>query len=75
MFSLTRATQALIVANVLFYLTEAIFGSDTVSTLALWPIGPNFGFCRISGAWLRKATSLTIFSNSEAVELVGCGHG
>ena len=38
-------------------------------------LGDIDGFCRISGAWLRKATSLTTFSNSEAVELVGCGHG
>lgn len=35
----------------------------------------NSGFCRVSGVWSRKATSLTTISNGEAVELLSGGHG
>lgn len=43
MFSLPPVTQALILINALvFFLAEAVLGSSITSSLALWPLGPQF---------------------------------
>lgn len=42
MFSLPPVTQALIVINALVFLADAVLGSSITSSLALWPLGPQF---------------------------------
>lgn len=42
MFSLPPVTQALIVINVLVFFAETVLGGQFVSSLALWPPGPQF---------------------------------
>jgi membrane associated rhomboid family serine protease len=42
MFSLPPVTRALIVINVLVFLGEFVTGGSVTSSLALWPLGPQF---------------------------------
>ena len=42
MFSLPPVTQTLIIINVLVFLAEAMLGASVTSSLALWPLGPQF---------------------------------
>ncbi|MEO8653640.1 MAG: rhomboid family intramembrane serine protease [Ramlibacter sp.] len=42
MFSMPPLTQGLIVLNALVFLAETALGGDFVSSLALWPLGPQF---------------------------------
>lgn len=42
MFGLPPVTQSIIIVNVLVYLLEMTVGSNLISSLALWPLGPEF---------------------------------
>jgi len=42
MFYLPPVTQALLIINVLVFGAEAVLGSSVSSSLALWPLGPQF---------------------------------
>src|ERR1035437_1300438 len=42
MFYLPPVTQALLIINVLVFGAEALLGNSISSSLALWPLGPQF---------------------------------
>jgi membrane associated rhomboid family serine protease len=71
MYRLPPITQGIIIANVLIFLLEPIFGIDLTSIFALWPLGPQFQLWQILTYAFLHGNLMHISFNMLAVYMFG----
>lgn len=71
MFAIPPVTQALLIANVVIFLAEAIAEEALIGLFALWPIGPSFYPWQLVTYSFLHGSMLHLFFNMLALYMFG----
>src|SRR5688500_5716265 len=71
MFALPPVTQALLIANVVVFLAEAVAEEALIGLFALWPIGPSFYRWQLVTYSFLHGSMLHLFFNMLALYMFG----
>ena len=71
MFAIPPVTRALLIANVVIFLAEAVAEEALVSLFALWPIGPQFAPWQLVTYSFLHGSMLHLFFNMLALYMFG----